>query len=150
MDGVGQEVAGRVNEFECSLEVMKGDHGKKPDCRHHEQRKEVQEAFKKQVKSLGPLRSKPLLAFHSIIGCDRRRLHGKYGKSTKTVTPALHALSSSPSQKVVEDVMPQIERFIVLMYDKASECSTVNDARKDLYKKRQKLRVHSTHFCFIN
>ena len=28
-------------EFECSLEVTKGDQGKKPDCRHHEQRKGV-------------------------------------------------------------------------------------------------------------
>ena len=36
----------------CSLEVTKGDQGKKPDCRHHEQRKGVQKAFKKQVQSL--------------------------------------------------------------------------------------------------
>ena len=39
-------------EFECSLEVTKGDQGKKPNCRCHEQRKGVQKAFKKQVKSL--------------------------------------------------------------------------------------------------
>ena len=38
-------------EFECSLEVTKGDQGKKA-CRRHEQRKGVQKAFKKQVKSL--------------------------------------------------------------------------------------------------
>ena len=43
----GPEVARLVNEFECSLEVEKGDQGKKPDCHHHEQRKGVQKAFKK-------------------------------------------------------------------------------------------------------
>ena len=48
----GPEVARLVKEFECSLEVTKGDRGKKPDRCHHEQRKGVQKAFKKQVKSL--------------------------------------------------------------------------------------------------
>ena len=32
--------------------------------------------------------------------------------------------------------MPQKERFIVLMYDTASECSTVNDARKDVFTRK--------------
>ena len=48
----GPGIAGIVNEFECSMEVTKGDQGKKQDCRHHEQRKGVQKAFKKQLKSL--------------------------------------------------------------------------------------------------
>ena len=48
----GPGIAGIVNEFECSMKVTKGDQGKKQDCRHHEQRKVVQKAFKKQVKSL--------------------------------------------------------------------------------------------------
>ena len=48
----GPEVARLVNEFKCSSEVTKDDQGKKPDCRHHEQRKGVQKALKKQVKSL--------------------------------------------------------------------------------------------------
>ena len=32
--------------------------------------------------------------------------------------------------------MPQIERFIVLIYDTASECSTVNNARKDVFTRK--------------
>ena len=91
--------------------------------------------------SLGPLRSKSVMAFHSITGCDQTSAFANRDKKTawavwevyEEVTPALHALSSSPSQKVVEDVMTLIERFIVLMYDKASEWSTVNDARKDVF-----------------
>ena len=90
------------------------------------------------------LRSKSLLAFHSITGCDQISAFANRGKKTawavwevyEEVTPALHAPSLSPSQKVVEDVMPQIERLIVLMYDKASECSTVNDARKDVFTRK--------------
>ena len=62
---------------------------------------------------LGPLRSKSLLAFHSITGCDRTPAFAKRGKKTawavwevyEEVTPAVHAPSSSPSRKVVEDVM---------------------------------------------
>ena len=96
--------------------------------------------------SLGPLRSKSLLAIHSITRCDQTSAFANIDKKTtwavwevyEEVTPAPHALSSSPSQKVVEGVglMPQIERFIVLMYDKASECSTVNDVRKDLFTRK--------------
>ena len=48
----GPEVARLVNKFKCSSEVTKGDQVKKLDCRHHEQMKGVQKAFKKQVKSL--------------------------------------------------------------------------------------------------
>ena len=48
----GPEAARLVNEFECSLEVTKGDQGKKPVCSQHEQRKGVKKAFKKQVNSL--------------------------------------------------------------------------------------------------
>ena len=48
----GPEVARFVNEFECSLEVTKGDQGKKPDCCYHEQMKGVRKAFEKQVVSL--------------------------------------------------------------------------------------------------
>ena len=75
--------------------------------------------------SLGPLRSKSLLAFHSITGCDQTSGFANRGKKTawavwevyEEVTLVLHALSSSPSQKVVEGVglMPQIERFIARM-----------------------------------
>ena len=97
--------------------------------------------------SLGPLRSKSRMAFHSITECDQTSAFANRGKKTawavwevyEEVTPARHALSSSPNQKGVEDVMPQIERFIVLMYYKASECSTVKDARKDLFTRKGRI-----------
>ena len=88
--------------------------------------------------SLGPLRSKSLLALHSITGCDQTSAFANRGKKTAwavwevygEVTPALHDPSSSPSKKVVGGVglMPQIERFI--------ECSTVNGVRKDLFTRK--------------
>ena len=96
---------------------------------------------------------KPLLAFHSITECDQTSFANRCKKTAwavwvyEEVTPTLQPLCSSQSQKVEKDVMPQIERLSVglLMYDKASECSTVFVARKDLLT-----RVHSTHLCFID
>ena len=32
--------------------------------------------------------------------------------------------------KDVQDVLPVLERFVVLLYDRASQCQSVNDARK--------------------
>ena len=32
-----------------------------------------------------------------------------------------------------QDMMPIVERYVVLMYDRASDCMTVNKARKDLF-----------------
>ena len=94
--------------------------------------------------SLGLLRSKSLLAFHSITGCDQTSAFANRGKKTawavleicEAVTPAFHTLSYVPTQQIVEDIMPQIERFVVLLYDKTSECSTVNEARKDLFTRK--------------
>ena len=98
--------------------------------------------------SLGPLRSKLLLAFHSITGCNQTSGFANRGNKTawavwevnEEVTLALHALSSSPSKKTVEGLglMPQIERFIARMYDKESECLTGNGVRKDLFAKKDR------------
>ena len=33
----------------------------------------------------------------------------------------------------VQDALPVLERFVVLMYDGASQCQSVNDARKVLF-----------------
>lgn len=40
------------------------------------------------------------------------------------------------SQTAVANNMEEIQRFVVLMYDKASECVTVNSARMDLFARK--------------
>ena len=42
----------------------------------------------------------------------------------------------APSLSVVNELMPVIERFVTLMYDRTSACTSANEARKDLFKGR--------------
>ena len=46
------------------------------------------------------------------------------------VTEAFVNLSHAPHQDVIIDTMPQLERFVVLMYDRGSSCITVNTSRQ--------------------
>ena len=99
--------------------------------------------------SLGPLRSKSLLAFHSITGCDQTSAFANRGKKTawavwevyEEVTPTLHALKlvSKPERggrcnatnrmlyRIGTNVWPD---------DKAGECRTVNNAGEDLFTRK--------------
>ena len=38
-----------------------------------------------------------------------------------------------PTLNILDYVMPTLERFVVLMYDRSSTCTTVNDARKEIF-----------------
>ena len=49
------------------------------------------------------------------------------------VTEAFNHLMNVPSIDTLQDVMPVLERFVVLMYDRSSICMNVNDARKELF-----------------
>ena len=42
-------------------------------------------------------------------------------------------LMNVPLIDTLQDVMPVLERFVVLMYDRSSICMNVNDARKELF-----------------
>ena len=35
--------------------------------------------------------------------------------------------------------MPETERFVTLMYDRTSTCTTVNEARKDLFTMKERI-----------
>ena len=46
----------------------------------------------------------------------------------------------------LQDQMPIIERFVVLMYDQTSSCNSVDDARRELFTQKGAInRVHTTH-----
>jgi len=51
------------------------------------------------------------------------------------ITSAFVALSSMPIEDRLTEIMPDIERFVALMYDRTSTRLTVNEARKDLFTK---------------
>ena len=41
-----------------------------------------------------------------------------------------------PTLNILDYVMPTLERFVVLMYDRSSNCTTVNDARKEIFAQK--------------
>ena len=53
------------------------------------------------------------------------------------LTPVLHTLSSSP-QYIDEESMSVLERFVVLLYDRTSNLTKVNEARHELFSKKSR------------
>ena len=97
--------------------------------------------------TLGPIKSRALLFFHAFTGCDQVSSFANRGKKTAwetwsnfdDITPVFEALSNCPNSDLVTAKMPQIERFVILMYDKTNENVKVNDARKDLFTKKRRV-----------
>ena len=51
------------------------------------------------------------------------------------VTPAFATLSDNPNTEAVYETLPLLEHFVVLMYDRTSNCVSANEARLDLFPK---------------
>ena len=96
------------------------------------------------VSALGDEKSQVLHVFHAPTGCDQTSAFLGRGKSTawatwmsyEEATTIFTSLSQSPSMQDVLDAMPVLERFVVLMYDRTSQCQRVNDARKVLFAQK--------------
>ena len=95
-------------------------------------------------RSIGEEKSQALLAFHTFTGCDQTSSFAHYGKKTpweawgafNEVTAAFQALSNAPTVDVVDEVMPILERYVTIMYDRTSACMKINDARRDLFTRK--------------
>ena len=91
--------------------------------------------------ALGKEKSRSLPIFHAFTGCDQTSFFTGKGKKTAwstsevfdDVTEAFTRLMNIPTLNVLDYVMPTLERFVVLMYDRSSTCTTVNDARKEIF-----------------
>ena len=98
----------------------------------------------KLVTALGPQRCIALPFYHALTGCDTVSFFG--GKSKRTswntwkfhdlVIPAFCALAATPSPQCIEQWLPLLEQFIVLLYDRTSSLELVNEARKELFTKK--------------
>ena len=94
--------------------------------------------------ALGMDKSRSLSMFHAFTGCDQTSFFSGRGKKTSwnawqvfdEVTEAFKRLMNVPSIDTLQDVMPVLERFVVLMYDRSSICMNVNDAHKELFAHR--------------
>ena len=108
--------------------------------------------------SLGAEKSKVLLMFHAFTRRDQTLFFASRRKINASstwhnfdeVTETFVKLSSSPKIKAATDAMPVLDRFVVLMYDRTSNCLDVNSCRRDLGLKRGKQwkpsRRHLPHF----
>ena len=93
---------------------------------------------------MGPSKSNALLFFHAFSGCDQVSSFSNRGKKTAwdtwlsfdAVTEDFKLLSDKPNEDCVNEAVLNIERFVVLMYDRTSECLGVDAARKDLFTRK--------------
>ena len=91
---------------------------------------------------LGSDKSRALPMFHALTGCDTVSAFVGHGKKTAwaawnafpELTNALLDLAHAPTE-VSEQSMHAIERFVILLYDRTSTCTEVNQARKKLFAK---------------
>ena len=59
---------------------------------------------------------------------------GTHGRSMKIdVTPAFATLSNNPNTEAIYETLPLLERFVVLIYDRISNCVSANEALLDLF-----------------
>ena len=103
---------------------------------------------------LGVDKCKALPIFHAMTGCDTTSCVAGRGKCTawaswnafSSVTPALCALADTPSAALLREVLPTVERYIVVLYDRCSSDDYVNRARKVLFtqKGREIEKIPST------
>ena len=53
------------------------------------------------------------------------------------VTNEFNLLSDTPREDCVKEFVENMERFVVQLYDKSSECLRVDIARKDLFTRKR-------------
>lgn len=88
----------------------------------------------------------PLVLHCSFTGCDRTSSFCGRGKKTAwdtwrvypEITEAFNEMLHMP-QELSDLSLSQLERFVVLIYDRTSACLDVNEARKQLFTQRSRL-----------
>ena len=93
---------------------------------------------------IGEEKLQALLAFHAFTGCDQTLSFAHYGKKAvweawsafHDVTAAFRVLSNAPTVDVVDEVMPVLEHYVTIMYDRTSTCMNVNEARRHLFTRK--------------
>ena len=77
---------------------------------------------------------------HAFSGCDTVSCFAGRGRKTvcdvrcnfDEATPIFSALATTPSLNSVDEHLPLLERFVVLIYDRTGIDTSVNEARKRL------------------
>jgi len=96
-------------------------------------------------KALGPRKCLALPFFHSLTGCDTSSSFA--GKGKKTAWEAWNAylvateafiILQQGLEEIDDATISVVERFVIIMYDRTSDCSDLNSARKQLFTKKSK------------
>lgn len=93
--------------------------------------------------AIGPARTRGIRFFYAFTGCDLvSPFNGKKTAwQTWNVFPKVSTvfvkLSESPENIDIED-LTNLERFVVLMYDRSISTSSVNEARLELFVRKQR------------
>lgn len=97
------------------------------------------------AQALGPVKAKCLPVFHAFTGCDTvpsfqlkgKKSFWKAWESFDGVTESFQSLQDSPGL-FPEEIVRNLERFVILVYDKNSVDVDVNVARRNLYCRKNK------------
>ena len=100
----------------------------------------------RMAKHLGPMKSKALLFFHSISGCDIVSAFKNKGKKSffqtwdifPEITSTFAKMSTYPLS-ISEEDEKMIEKFIVLLYDRSTTSFKVDKTRKKLFSQKNSL-----------
>lgn len=96
-------------------------------------------------KEIGAVKSEGLLFFHAFTGCDVVSAFRGKGKKTAwqtwdvcpDVTEVFRKLSKYPPV-ISEHDQNVLEMFVIMMYDRSSATASIDDARLDLFARKQK------------
>lgn len=102
-------------------------------------------AIHELVKTMTPRKCAALPIFHAITGCDTVSAFNGRGKKSawqtwnvySEVTSAFEELSQMNNQ-LSETAFSQIERFVILLYDRTSDITEVDEARKVLFTRKSR------------
>ena len=92
---------------------------------------------------LDPAKVAGLRFFMALTGCDQVSFFAHVSKATAwkvwnlfpEVDEIFATLSNRPTEADIKDAMPLLERFVVLLYHRTSNCSDVNSCRRELFCK---------------
>ena len=97
------------------------------------------------LNAIGPARASGIMYFHAFTGCDVvSAFRGKGNKSAfqtwdvfDEVTETFSKLSHFPTE-VTDTDLKTLERFFVLMYDRSSAATGVDEARLHMFARKQR------------
>lgn len=93
---------------------------------------------------LGQDKASSLPMFHALTGCDTVSFFGGRGKKTAwdvwkvfpALTPILKVLKTPDD--ITEESLAVLERFVVLLYNRTSSLTKVNEVRQELFSKKSR------------